>query len=160
MENENRMSQGMVYQHRNVSSRNYAYDQYHSTYNNSPDPLSLLPSSLLGSIYNVFPFPPANAPSYLLYKPASCSHLGNARSTLQGLCPIRPHPGYTPCHCRHPQGDTIPRLSLEAFAPHRAMLGSPSHLLPSSTLFISLVSSFAQRTVRSPHVFCSYCLCG
>src|SRR6266850_346626 len=109
------------------------------------------------SVHNGFPFPPSNAPSRFLYKPASGPHLGNTRTTPQGLYPIRLHPGYTtsPCHCRHPQGDTIPRFSLEAVPPHRAMSGPPSRLFPSSTLFISFISSFAQRRVRSPHVVCN-----
>src|SRR6266851_5861688 len=122
-----------------------------------PIPSPLLSSPPLPSsdpLHNGQPFPSSNAPSCLLYKPPSCPYPGNIRTTPQNLYPSRSYSRYTPCHChcRHPQGDTFPRLSLEAVPPHRAMSGPPPRLFPSSTIFNALVSSFAQRRIRSSYV--------
>src|SRR5258708_4086769 len=113
-------------------------------------PASSLPF-LSSLIHNGLSFPPSNAPSCLLYKSSSCPHHFDTRTTPQSLRLSGVHSCYAPGNCRHPQGGTLPCLSLEAVHPHRAMCGPPSRLFPSSALFIPLNSRFAQRRFRSPH---------
>ena len=117
--------------------------------------LLLFSHPLLRPLHNGFPFPPS-AQSCLLYKPSSRAYPSNARTTPQGLYFFGARSRYTPCHCRHAQGDTLPCLSLEAIPPHRAMSGPLPRLFPFSILFDSFISPFAQRGFRSPHVVHGY----
>src|SRR5712691_13440997 len=116
-----------------------------------PRPFRLL-FTLLRPLHNGFPFPPSNAQSCLFYKSSSRPYLSNAGTTPQSLFLFGSRSRYTPCHCQHAQGDTLPYLSLEAVPPHRAISGPLPRLFPSSILFDSFISPFAQRGFRSPDV--------
>lgn len=128
----------------------------HPTPADLPTVFVLLPSP--PTLHNGFPFPPSSAKSCLLHEPSSRPYLSNAGTTPQGLYPFGSRSLYTPCNRRHAQGDPLPCLSLEAVPPRRAMSGPLPRLFPSSILFDSFISPFAQRGFRSPDVVHVHCL--
>jgi hypothetical protein len=102
---------------------------------------------------DVLSFPPSSAQPCLLYKSPPRPHHLNTRTTPQSLCFFGSYSRQSSSDHRHAQSSALPCLSLEAVLPHRAMCGPPSRLFPPSILFDSLISPFAQRRFRPPHVY-------